>query len=154
MIQEKGGLWLESEIEVQRTRGLKEGQKVSLSVQNQTFETTILQLAPVVNPQNQTRQVRFEIPWSENIFAGLRDNAEITLLQPSLKIPKKAVIKIGHSQMVFVQNTQGYDALAIEILAEDNEAYFVKALPQLSHKIAISGLAILKNMLGENEDAE
>lgn len=152
IIQEEGSLWLESAIEAKRIEGLLEGQKVQIVLGNHTFDTTILQLSPVINPQNQTRQIRFLIPSEINIFSGLRSNAQITLKQKSLKIKKYAVIKDGDRQIVFVKNKEGYTSLPVTILAEDNRHYFVKPSAALHNKIAVSSLAVLKNMLGSEDE--
>jgi len=152
MIQEKGSLWLESNVEAKRTIGLHEGQSVQIDFGGHTFDTTILQLSPVINPLNQTRQVRFLVPADISVFSGLRGSAKITLTQESLKIKKTSVIKDGRSQIVFVKNNKGYQSVSIKILAEDDTFYFVKATPELKNKIATSSVAILKNMLGDGDE--
>ncbi|WP_309498054.1 efflux RND transporter periplasmic adaptor subunit [Sulfurovum sp.] len=152
IIQEKGSLWLESDIEVLRTQGLKEGQKVQITLANHTFDTTILQLSPVINAQNQTRQVRFLVPLDINVFAGLRTTAKITLSQESYKVKKIAVIKDGDTQIVFVKTKKGYRSVAVKILAEDDRYYYVETSSELKNKIAVTSLAVLKNMLGEDDE--
>ena len=152
MIQEKGSLWLESDIEVSRTEGLKEGQKVQISLGNHTFDTIILQLSPVINPQNQTRQVRFLVPLDINVFAGLRTTAKVTLSQESYKIKKNSVIKDGDKQIVFVKTKEGYMSVPIQILTEGDRYYYVKPISALNNEIATSSLAVLKNMLGEEDE--
>lgn len=152
IIQEKGPLWLESAIESKRTVGLQEGEKVEVTLEHYTFETSILQLSPVINPENQTRQIRFEVPADRHIFSGLRTSAKITIFHDSLKIRKNAVIKDGDAQIVFVKNKEGYTSVPVEILAEDDTYYFIKPSSVLENKIAVSSLAILKNMLGSEDE--
>jgi len=152
IIQEKGSLWLESDIEVSRTGGLKEGQEVQITLSNHTFDTTILQLSPVINPQNQTRQVRFLVPLDIDVFAGLRTTATITISQESYKIKKNAVIKDGNTQIVFVKTKEGYRSVAVKILTEDDRYYYVETSSELQNKIAVTSLAVLKNMLGEDDE--
>jgi len=152
IIQEKGSLWLESDIEVLRTAGLKEGQKVQITLANNTFDTTIMQLSPVINPQNQTRQVRFLVPLDIDVFAGLRTTAKITLSQQSYKVKKNSVIKDGDTQIVFVKTKNGYSSIPVTILTEDDRYYYLKPSKALNNEIAVSSLAILKNMLGEDDE--
>ena len=152
IIQEKGALWLESDIEVSRTEGLKEGQKVQITLGQHTFDTTILQLSPVINPQNQTRQVRFLVPLDIDIFAGLRTTAKVTVSKKSYKIRKNSVIKNGDEQIVFVKTKQGYTSVAITILSEGDGYYYIKPSDVLNHEIATSSLAVLKNMLGNDDE--
>jgi len=152
IIQEEGSLWLESAIEATRIQNLYEGQKVQIALGNNTFDTTILQLSPMINPENQTRHVRFLVPTDINIFSGLRSSAKITIFQKSLKIIKNAVIKDGDTQIVFVKNKEGYTSVPVEILSEDDIYYFVKPSSMLENKIAVSSLAVLKNMLGSEDE--
>lgn len=152
IIQEKGSLWLESDIEVLRTEGLKEGQKVQITLTNNTFDTTILQLSPVINPQNQTRQVRFLVPLDIDVFAGLRTTAKITLSEESYKVKKNAVIKDGDTQIVFVKTKNGFSSVPVTILTEDDRYYYLKPIAALKKEIAVSSLAVLKNMLGEDDE--
>lgn len=152
IIQAKGGLWLESDIEANRAETLTEGQTVEITLGNHTFSTTILQLSPVINPHNQTRQVRFEIPANINVFSGLRSTAKISLSQESYRIRKNAVIKEGAKQIVFVKTKEGYNSVAVQLLTEDNKYYYVKKIDALTGDIAVSSLAVLKNMLGAEDE--
>jgi len=151
IIQEEGSLWLESDIEVLRTQGLHEGQKVEITLANKTFNTNILQISPVINPQNQTRHVRFHVPTNIDVFAGLRTTAKITLSYNSYKVNKNAVIKVDDKQIVFIKNEQGFSSVPVTILAEDDRYYYLKPSNVLKNLIAVSSLVILKNMLGDDE---
>ncbi len=152
VIKQKGDLWIESSIEADRTYGLFEGQSVQIMLNNHKFDTTIIQLSPVINPQNQTRLVRFLASPTIDTLAGLRTNIKITISQKSMKINKKSLIKDGNSQIVFVKTKDGYNSVEIEILAEDENHYFIKPSSQLTNPIATSSLAILKNMLGGDDE--
>lgn len=151
VIQEEGPLWLESAIDVNRAEGLSEAQKVEIVLESYTFDSTILQLSPVINHENQTREIRFLVPSDLKIYPGLRDSANIILLERCIKIRKDSVIRVGEAQVVFYKNKHGYTPLPIDIVSEDDQYYFVKPSPLLKNKIAISSVAILKSMLG-NED--
>jgi len=151
IIQQKGSLWLESEIEAERVEGLRENQEVHVELADHSFDTVILQLSPVVNPDNQTRQIRFLVPLETGVLSGLRSAAKITLSIPNLKLKKTSVIKDAKDQIVFVKSRNGYDSVVIEILGEDNDYYYVKRDEQLQNGVAVTSVAILKNMMG-NED--
>ena len=152
IIQGKGSLWLVSNIEAKRTENLHEGQDVQITLANKTFNSTILQISPVINPQNQTRQIRFSVPSDINIFSGLRSSAKITILGESLKVQKTSVIKEGDTQIVFIKTKEGFTAVPVKILAEDNRHYFIEPSDRLQNKIAVNSVAILKNMLGDNNE--
>jgi hypothetical protein len=151
-IQEKGGLWLECDIEAKRTQSLTEGEEVQIIFNNDTFETQILQLSPVINPETQTRRIRFLVPSNIAIFSGLRSTAKIVLKHDTIKITKNAVIKIGKTQVVFYKNKNGYTSFPVEILAENESHYFVKPSDELKNKIAVTSVGILKNMLGSDNE--
>ncbi len=152
VIQKQGSLWLETNIEAKRTKNLQEGQEVSIKIYGTTFQSRILQISPVINRENQTRQVRFVIPKEVNIVAGLRESAQIFIVSKSMRIHKTSVIKDGKKQIVFVKSSKGYRDVPIEILSEDDEAYYIKINPEIVGTIASSSVAILKNMLGEGDE--
>lgn len=152
IIQEKGSLWLESNIEAKLTENLHEGKEVQITLVNKTFNTTILQISPMINPKNQTRQIRFSVPLDINIFTGLRSSAKFTILGESLKVQKTSVIKEGETQIVFIKTKEGFTAIPVQILAEDNRYYYLEPNEKLQNKIAVNSVAILKNMLGGNDE--
>jgi hypothetical protein len=69
-----------------------------------------------------------------------------------MRIHKTSVIKHGKKQIVFVKSSKGYRDVPIEILSEDDEAYYIKINPEIVGTIASSSVAILKNMLGEGDE--
>lgn len=152
IIQEQGALWLESNLESKLTAHLHEGQKIQITLGNKTIDTTILQIAPVINAINQTRQIRFAMPSDASLSTGLRSSAQFSILKESLKVEKTSVIKHGDSQIVFVKTKDGFSTEAINILAEDNTHYFIESSDGLQKNIAINSLAILKNMLGGDDE--
>jgi hypothetical protein len=121
-------------------------------IQQEGSKTSILQISPVINPENQTRQIRFSVPADINIFSGLRSSANFTILGESLKVQKTSVIKEGGTQIVFIKTKEGFTAVPVKVLAEDNTHYFIKASDRLRNKIAVNSIAILKNMLGDNDE--
>lgn len=152
VIQEKGALWLESNVETKLTKHLYEGQKIEITIDKQTFTTNILQVSPVINPINQTRQIRLALPLDTNITTGLRSSARFTIFKESLKVQKTSVIKNNDTQIVFVQIKDGFSPQAVTILAEDNTHYYIETSKTLQNKIAVDSVAILKNMLGGDDE--
>ena len=152
IIQGKGSLWLVSNIEAKITENLYEGQKVRITSGNKTFDTTIIQLSPVINPVNQTRQIRMSAPSDSNIVSGLRASAKLTILKDNLKVKKTSVIKQGDTQIVFTKTKEGFTAVPVTILAEDDHDYYLEISDRLKNNIAVNSIAILKNMLGDNNE--
>ena len=152
IIQEKGSLWLESHLEARLTENLQEGQKMQISRGNKTFDTTIMQLSPVINPENQTRQIRLSAPSDINIVSGLRASAQLTIFRNNLRVQKTSVIKQGDTQIVFIKTKEGFTAVPVTILAEDDNYYYLEISDRLHNNIAVNSLAILKNMLGNDNE--
>lgn len=152
VIKQKGALWLEANIEAERTIKLREGERVKITLAGHVFNTKVLQLSPVINPENQTRQVRFLLPEDIHIASGLTSSAKIVLYGKVLKIKKTSVIKEGNTQIVFTRTKNGFIAVPVNVLAEGDNYYYIKPSPRLKGEIAVNSVAILKNLLGgQNE---
>lgn len=152
VIQQEGFLWLEADIEASRTTHLSEGQNVTIELANQRFDTTILQLSPMINPTNQTRHVRFLVPFNIKLLSGLRSTATISYTKPTLKIAKNSIINHEGNSIVFVKTAKGFNALVVNIVGEEIGYYFVEKSKALEGEIATTSVAILKNMLGEGDE--
>jgi len=152
VIQKRGTLWIEANIEAERTAKLQEGMAVEITLNNKIFETKVLQISPVINPTNQTRQVRFLLPEKENISSGFIGSATLTLYSDVLKVKKNSVIKEGLTHIVFVKTKEGFVAVPVKLLSEDDTYYYLEKMPKLQHKIATNSLAILKNLLGGSDE--
>jgi hypothetical protein len=152
IIQEKGSLWLEANIEASLARYLHEEQVVQITLLDQTFESQILQISPVINPVNQTRQIRLSLPSQIEASTGLRTLALFTIQKESLKVEKTSVIKYGDQQIVFAKTNQGYTTVPVNIIAEDDSFYYISTSDTLQNGIATDSIAILKNMLGGDDE--
>ncbi len=152
IIKKEGELWLESDIEATRTTQLKEGQKVHITLANQSFDTTILQLSPTVNPRNQTRHVRFLVPNGVELLSGLRSSANINQTLPSLKIAKTSIINHESNSILFIKTEKGFNSVIVKVLGEKVGYYFIAKTPELEGEIATTSVAILKNLLGGDDE--
>ncbi len=152
VIVQEGFLWLEADMEALRTTHLKEGQQVSIALDNQSFDTTILQLAPMLNPNNQTRHVRFLVPHTVKLLSGLRTSAKISYAMKTLKIAKTSIINHQDGSIVFVKRPKGFEAVSISIVGEEAGYYYVHHNEKLEGEIATTSVAILKNLLGEGDE--
>ncbi|MCF6245370.1 MAG: efflux RND transporter periplasmic adaptor subunit, partial [Sulfurovum sp.] len=152
VIKQEGALWLEANIEADRTNKLREGQNVEITLNDKMFKTKVLQISPIINPKNQTRQVRFLAPVQTDISAGYIGSATLTLFGDVLKVKKNSVIKEGTTQIVFVKNKDGFIAIPVKVLSEDDSYYYLQRSPRLQNEIATNSLAILKNLLGGSDE--
>jgi len=150
-IQKRGALWLEADLLLKSARELHENEEVELNFAGESFKSKVLLHAPLINVENQTQKVRFSLPENEKFVTGLRDMLTISKRITALKIPKKSVISLGGADVVFVQNKEGFEALSIKILGEDELYYFVEKSDSLIHPIVQTSVAILKSMM-ESQD--
>jgi cobalt-zinc-cadmium efflux system membrane fusion protein len=151
VIQKEGALWLEAELLIKNARQLKDGQEVNLNFSDATFKSKVLLHAPQINVENQTQKVRFSLPNRRTFVTGLRDMLKISKNYMALKIPKKSVISLGGAEVVFVTKEKGFEPIAIKILGEENNNYFVEMNLALEKPIVQTSVAILKSIM-ESED--
>ncbi len=152
IIKKEGELWLETDIEASRLVNLKEGQVVNILLAQQSFDTTILQLSPTVNPVNQTRHVRILVPKDIALLSGYRATASINLNADALMIDKTSLIYHKGKPIVFIKNGEGFDSYTVKIIGEETGYYYVAHSPELDHEIATTSVAVLKNLLGESDE--
>ncbi len=152
VIQKEGALWLEVEMLAKKAMRLKNGEAVKISFNHESFDSHLLLHSPTINPQNQTQKVRFSLPKSEKFLTGMRDTAQISTLEPTLKVPKKAVIDYQNQEIVFLKTDQGYRSMRVNILGEDALFYYIEDKPTLHHPIATSSIAILKSLMEEGHE--
>lgn len=152
VIQKEGDLWLEANIEADNIARLNKGELVEITLGKETFKTKILQISPVINPENQTVLVRFLLPLEIKIPSGFIGSATFTLFGDTLKVKKNSLIQEAKTQIVFVKTDKGFVAVPVEVIAEDDNYYYLKKSPRLTGKIATNSLAILKNLLGGGDE--
>ena len=152
VIQKEGDLWLESDMPNSKTKVLKAKQPVILEIEGKRYDSQVLQIAPILNLQNQTRHVRFALKEGSDLLPGMRTNATVILKLKSKKVPKKAVIKLDGKHTLFVKEEQGYKPVAVEIIGEDKKFYYLKPTKELEKPVVVTSVAILKNLSGEDDE--
>lgn len=152
VIQKQGALWLESDMPLSLALTLKEGQAVQLRINNTLHNSKVLQLSPTVDVQNQSRHVRFSVGKESTLLAGMHTSAKVILLEKSLRVPKKSVIKEGDDTIVFVKKEGIYQDIVVSILSEDKKYYYLQDDEKLHFPIVTTSVAILKSMMGEDDE--
>ncbi len=152
VIQKKGALWLESDMPLSKALRLTEGQKLKLLINGTLYNSKVLQLSPTVDMQNQSRHVRFSLGEDSALLSGMRTNAEVIMIEKSLRVPKKSVIKDGTKTIVFIKKKKVYGDVVVTILSEDEKYYYLKDDENLHFPIVSTSVAILKSMLGEDDE--
>ena len=152
VIQKDGDLWIESDMPNEKTKVLKIGEPVILKIGDKEYQSKVLQIAPILNTQNQTRHVRFALKKGSGLLPGMRTDATVILKMKALKVPKKAVIKLDGKHTVFIDKKSSYEPVAVEIIGEDKKYYYIKPSPKLENPIVVTAVAILKNVAGESDE--
>ncbi len=152
VIQKEGALWLEGDLSLDKVKFLKKGEDVLLKIENEIYNSKVLQISPIVNQQNQTRHVRFTLDKNYKLLSGFRVNATLIIKQDAFIVPKKAVIKYEQNHIVFIKEKNRFKSVEIEILGEDTKNYYVKLDNRLNAPIVVTSVAVLKNMLGNDDE--
>ncbi len=153
VIQKKGAYWLESDLPLDKTKLLKEKEIVTINIDGKEYKSSIVQIAPILNQKNQTRHVRLTISQDSDLLPGMRTNATLVLQKDVLKIEQKAVIKYNGKHTLFIKKDNKFINIPIEVLGEDSRYYYIKPSKELKNiPIVVSSVAVLKNMLGEDDE--
>ncbi len=147
IIQEKGAMWLESDIPLSFIRTLQAQKSVKINIDKKSYTCELLQFSPVINAQNQTIHVKFALPKDATLLSGYRGVAQIIIEKPAMVVDKKSVIKDGALFVVFIKTDNGYKSIDVDILAEDENVYYIAPNSELTKPIATSSLATLKSMM-------
>lgn len=142
-------LWLDIRAPVDLLAALKEGQTVR--VVSGSAEGRLIQIMRNVNKRDQTVQLRAEISRNAGtLFPGQLVEIEIVGQQAAgadsghFNIARSAIIRKGNQDYVFVQATQGFEPVAVEIVSEKSGQVIFKAKLTGQEKIAVSGTAAIK----------
>ncbi len=152
VIQKEGAFWLESDLPLHTTRMLDDGDEVLLDIDGKKYRSSVLQIAPTLNLQNQTRHVRFSLKPHSGLLPGLRVDATLIMPKEAYRVPKVAVVKHNGKTIVFARRKDSFVDVPVEVIGEDRNAYYLTPSSTLGVPIVVNGVAVLKNMLGEGDE--
>ncbi len=151
-IKKSGNLWLEGALTAKDAAVLHNGDTVTISIDEHRFKSTVLNIAPFMNTKNQTRNVRFSIHEEATLLPGLRTSATLYLHKESIKIPKKALVQDGNSAIIFIKNGNNYSSVAVTVLSQEGDYYYLKPQTALQKPIAVNSVLILKSMMENSNE--
>jgi hypothetical protein len=152
VIQQNDKRWLESKISTRFAGMLHKNQRVNIKIEAESFETKVLQVSSIIDTESQTRLVRFDVNEDLSLSPGTRATAVITLRKPVLKVSKKALINVDAQKILFVKSKLNYIPLKVTVLGEDDSYYYIPDDPMYQYPIAVTSLAVLKNLIGEEDE--
>jgi len=151
VIKVDGDDWLESDLPQRVASKLSPSQELVFTINGNDILSKVLDISPVINPHNQTRYVRFSLPAEAKLLAGLRTKAKIRVKGKAFIVNKKAVVQDGNRSIVFIKKGHAYNAVKVNVIAENDESSYLDYNTALNGSIAISSTSILQNMLKEAE---
>lgn len=109
----------------------------------------VIAIDPEVDQDSRSLEVLVTLPQNHNWRIGqlidLAFNVEIP--GDSLFVPTKSIVQIDGSPFVFVENSNGFDVILVEVVSRGRDMAVVLGDFTTGNSIAVSGLAALKNLL-------
>ncbi len=149
VIQKPGALWIEGNLPLKKTRQLQIGEAVKVKVEGTVHDGKVLQIAPVINPQNQTQPVRFGLSKSAQLLPGMRSNGVVILLKEAVKVPKKSVVKHDGIYLLFVKKGEHFEDVHVKIIGEEPDYYYLQPDEALRNPVVTTSVSVLKNLAGD-----
>lgn len=142
-------LWLELSVPVQELQHVQVGAEVN--VNNKQVKAEVVTIMRSVNKQNQTTKVRAKVKYGADLLSpGELVQAEVTMQNFGqskdivFRVPKSALARYGQQVAVFKQLAQGFDAVTVNVMSEQDAYALVKGQLTSQDTIAITGIIALK----------
>ena len=152
VFEEEGRKWLGAFIPQNTVKLLQEHNEVLITLDGKSYIATVVNFSPIINKQNQTRHVRFILNDDVKLLSGYKTNTTISMPASSLKIPKKSIVKVNGAYTLFVKIDKGYESIKVDVLAEDDNYYYIKEDKRLKNPIVTTSLTTLKSLLGGEDE--
>lgn len=138
-------LWLEIHAPLDILNFAREGMR--LTIPKYQAQGKIITIIRSVNKNDQTVHLRAEIVSGfERLAPGQFVEAELMgeSAPNQFSVPKSAVVRNGQNSYVFVQASQGFNALPVTLVNEQAEHVVVTGKLNGSEKVAVTGTAAIK----------
>ncbi|OYY84663.1 MAG: efflux transporter periplasmic adaptor subunit [Methylophilales bacterium 16-45-9] len=138
-------LWLEIHAPLETLSMVKLGMPVSIPKLQASGK--LIAIVRSVNKADQTLHLRAEITQgAEKLSPGQFVESQINLSDatPQVSVPKSALVRQGKDTYVFVQQTKGFVAIKVTIIAEQGDEAVIDGAFKGNEKVAISGVSAIK----------
>ena len=138
--------WLDVSLPERVANTVTIGSAVTLA--GTTEKGEVVAIDPRVDARLQSVRIKIELPsalpWrlGQLVDLSLETQAEGT----ALIVPARALVRIGGGDCVFVESGDGFRRVEVEVLTRSREEVVIRGDLTLGDKVAISGLAALKNL--------
>jgi len=138
--------WARAQMAERHATALKTGAPVT--VDNLSEKGRIVSIDPEIDPETRSLDVVVELPSEQNWRLGalLTLTLETVPGEGALLIPAKAILRTGGIETVFVETETGFQTMPVEIVSRSRHDALVHGELTPGDKVAVSGLAALKNI--------
>lgn len=139
--------WARAQVPERLVNLLNVGEPVGLS--NSEYKGRVIAIDPEINKVTRSIQVLVALPKNETWRLGqqVEIRFETSTTENALSIPAQALIRIQGQELVFIETESGFRTADVIVLARSRDHIVVTSDLALSDKVAVSGLAALKNMV-------
>ena len=138
--------WARAQLAERHAAALKRGAFVT--VDNLSEKGRIVSIDPEIDPETRSLDVVVELPSTQEqrLGAMLTLSFETVPGEGTMLVPAKAVVRIGGSETVFVETETGFRTMPVEVISRSRQDALVRGEITPDDKVAVSGLAALKNI--------
>ncbi len=142
-------LWLELSVPVQELQHVQVGAEVN--VDNKQVKAEVVTIMRNINKQNQTTRVRAKVKQGTDLLSpGELVQAEVTMQNFAqtkdiiFRVPKTALARYGQQVAVFKQVAQGFDAVNVNVISEQDAYALIQGNLTPQDRVAVKGIIALK----------
>lgn len=119
-----------------------------ISLSNSTTPGKVIAIDPEIDTDSRSIEVLVQLPddYSWRIGQLISLSFQTSVIEGAISVPTKSVVRIGGQEFVFVETQNGFRSVAITTLARSRDELLVDAALVPADKVAVTGLAALKNM--------
>ncbi len=138
-------LWLDMRVPISAAQSLKPGSLITVT--DIPVKAKLIMIGHEVSPGNQTVLVRGEVTQGiEHIRPGQYLEAQLSTQDDSAqyRIPAEALVRSGSQTLVFVEVDQGFRALPVRLLSQQDQYAIIAGNLTGNERIAVTGIAAIK----------
>ncbi len=142
-----GVFWARAQLSERHASALMAGAPVT--VDNLSEKGAIVSINPEIDQATRSLDVVVELPTTHawRLGAALTVSFETLPSDDALRVPSKAIVRLGGADVVFVETQTGFRMVAVDVVSRSRQDALIRSgglAP--GEKVAIAGLAALKNI--------
>lgn len=142
-------LWLEIHVPVEVVNSVSIGDSISVTEMN--IEGEIITLGRKVHAADQGTLVRAIVKDNiDQLRPGQFVQAQLVInsdQQQRYLVPRKAIVRIDHKTIIFVETEQGFKAIDVNVIGSREEHQIITSSQKIDSPVVVSGAVSLKAIL-------